>query len=161
MKIIFLQGSNLRNTLVTPLLHPKSRSPTGQTVVWTPDSGAFCSSAPQPSSPASLAAALIDVPLLWNTKSQQSLQNWRRSGFHSSFFSASLVTLRCLFKSNLFWFHSLKHIGGWGFSHLSSLMFTFNKYIWVFNASRAEQWKDFCSALQKRSQSLETYTAGL
>ena len=44
---------------------------------------------------------------------------------------------------------------------LGSLMFTFSKYIWVFNASRAEQWKDFCSALQKRSQSLETYTAGL
>ena len=27
---------------------------------------------------------------------------------------------------------------------------------WVFNASRAEEWKDFCSALQKLSQSKET-----
>ena len=50
-------------------------------------------SAAVPSRPASLAAALIEVSLLWNTKSQQSLHNWRRSGenntkmcFYSSFF---------------------------------------------------------------------------
>ena len=89
LNIIFLQGRNLQMRFWPHDSILKAEAPVGR--LWS-GLQTVAHSAALPSSPASLAAALIDVPLLWNTKSQQSLQNWRRSGFHSSFSSALVLS---------------------------------------------------------------------
>ena len=159
IKIIFLQGSNLQMRLWPHCSILKAEAPLGR--LWS-GLQTVAHSAAVPRSPAAQPPSLLP----WLTSlccGIQSRNNHYKIGAEVVFtphFPLLWFYLGCLFNSYIFWFHLRNHIGGWGQGG-GSLMFMFNEYIWVFNASRAEQWKDFCSALQKRSQSLETYTAGL